>query len=220
MNKAVYFVLGTVLGAAGGSAATYFITKARLEELAADEIDEYAQHCEDRIERIREEYQDKLVGDLEPPATTPEEEIDSNEGVKKYHHNVEDLPEYASKRVFKKTTKEEEMATKKIKNIKEITEEEFLDSDREKQTIDVLFRSDDTVDEIWGYQTDNQTTAEARFGKKLIDLIGIDGEDLLDWVEADEGTAVKYFSNMDLNTLFEIVVHCDPETYYEKENKA
>ena len=174
MNKAVYFVLGMVLGAAGGSAATYFITKARLEELAADEIDEYAQHCEDRIERIREEYQEKLVGDLEPPATTPEEEIDSNEGVKKYHHNVEDLPEYASKRVFKKTT-------------------------------------------IWGYQTDNQTTAEARFGKKLIDLIGIDGEDLLDWVEADEGTAVKYFSNMDLNTLFEIVVHCDPETYYENE---
>ena len=225
MNKSLYLAVGALLGAGAGSAATYFFTKRRYEDLAADAIEEYADHCEARIERIKEIYEDKLVGDVdseepEPEQATEEEDEDktirNNEGVKKYHHyEGSELPEYASKRIFKKTTKEEEMAKKTTNKVHDITEKEFIESDNEKQTIDVLFRMEnDAVEEIWGYQTDNQTTVQARFGKGLIDLIGIDGEDMLDWFEPDEDVTARYFHNDEMNTDFEIVLHCDHDTYY------
>ena len=227
MNKSLYLGLGALIGAAGGSAVTYFLTKSVFENRAAEVIEDYAEHCEERIERIKEEYQDKLVGDLDRHCQDKEEAkseddpeetaIRNNEGVKKYHHHEGDkLPEYGSKRIFRKTTKEEEMAKKEV-NAKEIAEGVYLGSDKEKQTIDVLFRLEgDKVEEIWGYKTDNETTCQARFGKSLIDIIGVDNDDILDWFEPDDGVAVKYFRNYDMDMDFEIVAHCDPETYYEE----
>lgn len=228
MNKLLYLAVGAILGAAGGSAATYYLSKAKMEDRAADELEDYATHRDEREEALRAEIEDLknklgVVKSVRPTNQSDDEdsEVKNNAGVKKYHHyDSEEVPEYASKRIFKKvTTKEEEMAKKEVSHVSEISESLYLDSDREKQTIDVLFRYiDDAVEEIWGYQTDNQTTVQARFGKKLIDLIGIDGEDMLDWIEPDEGTAVKYFRNSDMGIDFEIVVHCDPETYYNKES--
>ena len=231
MNKSLCFVLGTLFGAGAGSAATYILTKRIVEDRAAEEIEDYADHRNKREYALKEEISDlkRQLGvinekELQPHVAEPTDDedsrINSNEGVKKYHHyEGSDLPEYASKRIFKKTTKEEEMAKKEVKHVSEITEAQFMDSDYEKQTIDVLFHYNDgkgKIDEIWGYQTDNETTCQDRFGKGLIDLIGIDGEDMLDWVEVDEGTAVKYFFNDDMKTGFEVVIHCDPETYYEE----
>ena len=224
MNKALYLAIGSVLGAAAGSITTYFVVKGRFEAERDEAIEEYAEHAESRIEAIKERYEDNVVGNLdseEEEIDDPDqdEKINNNEGVKKYHHyDGQELPEYASKRIFKKTTKEEEMAKKEVNYIQELKEIDYLDSDMEKQTIDVLFHYEgDVVEELWGYQTDNQTTCQAKFGKGLIDLIGIDGEDMLDWVEPDEGTAVRYFRNSELGIDFEIVIHCDPDTYYNKE---
>lgn len=228
MNKALYLAIGSVLGAAAGSITTYFVVKGRFEAERDEAIEEYAEHAESRIEAIKERYEDNVVGDLDSEEEkidpdqdedADERKINNNEGVKKYHHyDGQELPEYASKRVFTKSTKEEEMAKKEVNYIQELKEIDYLDSDMEKQTIDVLFRYEgDAVEELWGYQTDNQTTCQAKFGKGLIDLIGIDGEDMLDWVEPDEGTAVRYFRNSELGIDFEIVIHCDPETYYNKE---
>ena len=163
-----------------------------------------------------------------------ERSIRNNEGVKKYHHyDGAELPEYASKRVFKAQQSDKERAeikqeieeTKMVKSVpevREIKEDDFLNIDSsmiEKQTIDVLFRYGEGAgkeEEIWGYQTDNECSCKERFGKGLIDLIGIDSEDMLDWVEPDEGIAVRYFLNNAEGIAFEIVVHCDPDTYYEK----
>ena len=230
MNKTICFVMGALFGACTGSATTYVLTKRFIEDKAANEIEDYADHRDRREQALKEEISDLksklgLINekDLRPHVSESSDDedyrINSNEGVKKYHHyDGDQLPEYASKRIFKKPIKEEEMAKKEVKNVSEISESAFLSSDRDKQTIDVLFRyRDNAVDEIWGYQTDNQTTCKARFGKGLIDLIGIDGEDMLDWVEPDEGTAVKYFRNSEMDTDFEIVIHCDHDTYYEIE---
>ena len=239
MNK-LYFGLGMLIGGAAGSIGTYFLVKDRFEAMADAEIEEYAEHAEKRIEAIKDRYDDKVVGDLdeeedeEEPDPDPEENlIRNNEGVKKYHHyNGKDLPEYASQRVFTKPQDkkeseeikkqiEENKMVKSVPEVEEINEKQFLDLEGEKQTIDVLFRYGEgkgKEEEIWGYQTDNECTCKERFGKNLIDLIGIDGEDMLDWVEADEGIAVRYFNNKALGVAFEIVVHCDADTYYENES--
>lgn len=228
MNKSLYFVIGTILGAAGGSIGTYFLVKGRFKAESDKAIEEYAEHAESRIEAIRERYEDTLTEDMDEEESEPENndedaderKINNNEGVKKYHHyDGQELPEYAAKRVFKKVvTKEEEMAKKENSEIVELSEQEYLDFAGEKQTIDALFRYEgDKVEELWGYQTDNQTTCQARFGKGFIDLVGIDGEDMLDWFEPDEGVAVRYFLNKEMATAFEVVVHCDPDTYYNRE---
>ena len=41
-NKLLYFGLGALFGAAGGSIATYFIVKEKIAAEAADEIEAYA----------------------------------------------------------------------------------------------------------------------------------------------------------------------------------
>ena len=52
MNKSAYFAIGTILGAVGGSVATYFLTKEMFENYASEEIERYAEHCEERIARL------------------------------------------------------------------------------------------------------------------------------------------------------------------------
>ena len=50
MNKSIITgVLGFILGAAGGSAVTYYIVNEQRDE----EMDAYAEHTEKRIERLR-----------------------------------------------------------------------------------------------------------------------------------------------------------------------
>lgn len=227
-NKGIIFALGALIGAAGGSVGTYFLVKGRFETERDEAIEEYAEHAEKRLERQIEALKEQTVEDIDntlgkrmveknQEAEDPDErKINNNEGVKKYHHyDGDQLPEYASKRVFKKY--EEKPVKKESKLVNEISAEEFEmeNEDYTKQTLDILLRLDDSYEALWGYQTDNQTTCKAKFGKDLEEMFGTEIiEQLLDATPADEGIGILYFRNDELMTDFELVLHSDEETYY------
>lgn len=232
-NKGIIFALGALIGAAGGSIGTYFLVKGRFEAERDEAIEEYAEHAEKRLERqiealkghSEEDVEEKpdhgrykMESEVEDP---DERKINNNEGVKKYHHyDGDQLPEYASKRVFKKY--EEKPKVKESKLVNEISAEEFEqeNEDYTKQTLDILLRLDDSYEAIWGYQTDNQTTCKAKFGKDLEEMFGTEIiEQLLDATPADEGIGILYFRNDELMTDFELVLHSDEETYYANERE-
>lgn len=226
-NKGIIFALGALIGAAGGSIGTYFLVKGRFEAERDEAIEEYAEHAEKRLEAFRERFDgiseaEREENDPEPEETDEdpdERKINNNEGVKKYHHyDGDQLPEYASKRVFKKY--EEKPVKKESKLVNEISAEEFEkeNEDYTKQTLDILLRLDDSYEALWGYQTDNQTTCKAKFGKDLEEMFGTEIiEQLLDVTPADEGIGILYFRNDELMTDFELVLHSDEETYYANE---
>ena len=58
MDKTLTFVLGLLTGVAAGSTATYFLVKKVIEDRAAEEIEMYAEHCEERIQRIVEKFEE------------------------------------------------------------------------------------------------------------------------------------------------------------------
>lgn len=227
-NKGIIFALGALVGAAGGSIGTYFLVKGRFEAERDEAIEEYAEHAESRIEAFRERFEGDSEAerdendpeDMDETDEDPDErKINNNEGVKKYHHyDGDQLPEYASKRVFKKY--EEKPKVKESKLVNEISVEEFEqeNEDYTKQTLDILLRLDDSYEALWGYQTDNQTTCKAKFGKDLEEMFGTEIIDqLLDATPADEGIGILYFRNDELMTDFELVLHSDEETYYANE---
>lgn len=227
MNKSVVFCLGLVSGVICGGVGTYYALKTTVVNSAKEEIENYAEHAEKRIEAIRQSYAERLnpTKKKEEPKTEPEEEdarINNNEGVKKYHHyDGETLPEYASKRVFakreeKKVTPEEESKMleeqdKKMKaeypHISEVTEDEFLNAedDYETATIDYFFDGH-SERAFWGYDTDNQITVEAKYQKPLKELIGNAARWLIDYTD-DTGVGAAYFQNDELKIIFEIIVH-------------
>lgn len=228
-NKGIIFAIGALIGAAGGSVGTYFLVKGRFEAERDEAIEEYAEHAEKRLEALRERFEgiseaEREENDPEVMDETDEDpderKINNNEGVKKYHHyDGDQLPEYASKRVFKKY--EEKPVKKESKLVNEISAEEFEqeNEDYTKQTLDILLRLDDSYEALWGYQTDNQTTCKAKFGKDLEEMFGTEIiEQLLDATPVDGDIGVLYFRNDELMTDFELVLHCDEETYYANVN--
>lgn len=230
MNKALIFFAGLLVGGAAGASATYLILHDRLVADAQDEIERYAEHCEERIASIRAKY----AG--EQPDTAPEEEEDEedpddrdealirrNKGVKLYHHTSEYMGSNDTvNSIFEKDKVEEKKVNEELKkevdagvekllaetpHISEITEEEFdEDGEYEKQVIDYFFDGDSDR-AYWGYGTDNQSTVEAHFGKPLGDLIGAPARWLNDYADEENGYGEAFFRNKELMTDFEIVVH-------------
>ena len=221
MNKGVIFGLGVLVGAAGGSVTTYFLTKEKIEAEASDEIEAYAEHCEERIAKLRTKYLNehkkavfKNGGELDPE----EEKIESNEGVKKYHHNDGISSKYGDNNIFEKAQslkeraeikKENETQAEDSKLINEITEDEFLNEDDvyEKYTVDVLLGDDKDIVGIWGYGTDNETFADQKFGMPIEELLnGMPYEELLTYAENPDGVGALYLRNDELNTDFEFLI--------------
>lgn len=219
MNKTVTFVLGLLTGAAAGSTATYFLVKRIIEEKAAEEIEAYAEHCEERIKRILDKNEEEEEEEFEDPDSEEDPEIKNNEGVKKYHHYTGPLSSDGD-RVFKDEKKEKEVTKEEVikkwadedsaNHISEVTEEEYLNADDDendyhRETIDYFFYGDSEV-AYWGYNTDNQGTVEQKFGKPLKDLIGNAHKWLIDYT-GEDGIGAAYFKNDDLGIIFEIIVH-------------
>lgn len=215
MKKGIIFTLGVIVGAAGGSAATYFIAKCKFQTEKDEELEEMENFFEERFQkRVK-----KLGLVKKKPKTEPEvredEKIASNKGVKKYHHQEDSISEYgAENTLFKKKDNKK----KESKLIIEINEAEFLNEQSgayEKQTIDVFIGDDATVVGIWANGTDNEEFVEKRFNKPLDELIGrTDVDYLLTYccdVEVDDGLGLMYVRNNEIMTDFEVVIHDDRE---------
>ena len=221
MNKTVSFVLGLLTGAAGGSVATYYIYKnIRDKEQAEDEADmeEYFRSRYCKPEKLPEE---KIEENVPVPQSNDEdrEKINSNEGVKKYHHDNGLESAYGSARIFGNDAKPIKKEKKSV--IHEISEQEFLNAENgyQKQTVDVFMSNDDEEPEIygiWAYETDNEEPVDKKFGKSTSELLdGRTYEDLLkycigvnsDGTEVEETVGALYLKNDDLKTDFEFVIH-------------
>ena len=224
MNKGIIFGFGTLFGAGVGSVTTYFLTKEYFKQQAAEEIEAYAEHAEERIERIRLEHEDEktmkeMVEDVEEKLTNdPEEDvINHNEGVKKYHHNNGISSKYGENNVFSTSTPQPKKEKEVKKQIEDIDEDEFMNEangDYAKETIDVLLGDDQDVVGFWGYQTDNEDFVERIFKMDLKDLVGLDKEDydyMLNETDNDEGIGTLYIRNNSIMKDFEVIIHDERE---------
>lgn len=222
-NKSIlYFALGLLTGAAAGGTATYFLTKDKIQADAEEDMENYADHCDARIEKYKEEIKDlkeKLGLIKDPtvkPASDPEEEkIAHNEGVKKYHHDNGLSSKYGDNHVFEKIADKPE-EEKDSKLINDIDEDEFMNQENgyEKQTIDVFLGDDKYMCGVWGYGTDNEDDADRKWGKELPQLIGESHtyEELLTYCEnSEDGIGVAYVRNDEMMIDFELVIHDDRE---------
>lgn len=215
MNKSAYFAIGTILGAVGGSVATYFLTKEMFENYASEEIERYAEHCEERIARLTEGDDEKEEETEEPEAKglDPEDEaINSNAGVKKYHHQLDSISSYGANNIFVK----EEKKPKDSKLINDIDEDEFMNNENgyEKQTLDIFLGDDNYICGIWGYETDNEEDAEKKWNRKLSELIGSGHtyDELVSYCkDSEDGIGLIYVKNDELMIDFELVIHDDRE---------
>ena len=218
MKKGIlYFVFGLVAGGAAGSTATYFLVKDKFAAEAEDEIEAYAEHCEERIARIRADH--KLIETREEEKNKildPEEEkIAHNEGVKKYHHDNGLASKYGEHSVFEKV-KTNKKEVKESKLIDEIDEDEFMNRENgyEKQTLDVFLGDDKYMCGVWGYGTDNEDDADRKWGKELPELIGESHtyDELLSMTKkSDDGIGLMYVRNEELMIDFELVIHDNRE---------
>lgn len=225
-NKLLYFGLGALLGATGGSVATYFIVKEKFAAKAEDEIEAYASHCEERIEKIKKKMVDKVFSapkteEVEKKKSTDDEKIENNKGVKKYHHYDGMVSKYGENHIFEnqQSDKEREEIKKQIKDsklINNIDEDEFMNNENgyEKQTIDVFLGDDKYMCGVWGYQTDNEDDVDRKWGKSLEELIGTSHtyDELLSYCEkSEDGIGLAWIKNDEMMIDFELVIHDNRE---------
>ena len=225
MNKSVlYFAIGIITGAAGGSITTYFLVKEKFAAENDEDMENYAEHCEERIGKYKNEIaelKEQLGVIKEGPGQSPilhdpdEEKIASNEGVKKYHHDNGLSSKYGDNHVFEKIADKPE-EEKDSKLINDIDEDEFMnqENDYEKQTIDVFLGDDKYMCGVWGYGTDNEDDADRKWGKELPQLIGESHtyEELLTYCEkSEDGIGLAFVRNDEMMIDFELVIHDDRE---------
>ena len=232
MNKPIIFTLGAIVGAAGGSVATYFLTKEMFAQQAAEEIEAYAEHCEDRIENFKlkaygaevEDKEDNNGSESEAPLTNDpnEDAINRNEGVKKYHHNDGIDSMYSANKIFASSQNEKEKVevkkeihevapVKESKLINDIDEEEWMrENGYTKQTLDIFLGDDEDIFGVWGYGTDTEEDADRKWGKPTEDIIGRHHtyDELLSYCkDSDDGIGLAYVKNDELMIDFELVIH-------------
>lgn len=219
-KELLYFTIGLLTGAGAGATATYFLTKDRIQASCEEDMECYADHCDERIERYREEIADlkKQLGVIKDPVARvsedPEEaKISRNEGVKKYHHENGLASKYGENHVFEKVADKPEEKDSKL--INDIDEDEFMrENGYEKQTIDVFLGDDKYMCGVWGYQTDNEDDVDRKWGKPLEDLIGRAHtyDELLSYCEGrEDGIGLAWIKNDEMKIDFELVIHDDRE---------
>ena len=215
MNKGIIFVLGALTGAAAGSVATYFVVKDKFEQKAADEIEAYAQHAEERLENyISSHFDEDLDSIPEKEEKTREatdvpvhddDAITQNPGVKKYHHyQAMDLTKEE-----KEVTKGQEDILKRpeledVPGIDELTEEEYdlLDDDVYTRVYLQYDANEDTL------RTNDGELAEEAYAKQRHELIGNVWRWATDYVDKDGFFFIK---NDNLLIAFQVEVIFDPD---------
>jgi len=236
MNKGVIFAIGAFVGAAAGSVATYFVVRDKFEQEAADIIDEYAERCQDRIEKVMNAYDQKMnssddekeeeASDEDVPHI--ENELDKYEGVKKYHHYSGgfDAMSTTSSKVFdKKKGNDMTEGQKDLEKypkiddmpnyIEEIDEDEFLNThyapdgktEFDKVTLDYDYNTDRL---LYAANSDSPILAEEKYGCLRSEIIGNIWKFAPDFIDDEEnGTGAAYVRNNNINIDFEMIVHYD-----------
>lgn len=216
MNKGLVFVLGILAGAAGGSVATYFITKDHFEQKAAEEIEAYAEHAEERLQNYISSHYEEDLDDLDSPEPAikstnvpvkDEDVISHNPGVKKYHH-------YNGG--FEETAKEETDVTEGQKDILQRPELEDVPGVEELDSEEFDLLDDDEYTRVYlqyNANTDELTTndgeiAEEAYAKTRSELIGNMWRWATDYAEKEEDLYVK---NDNLKIAFEVGIMFDPD---------
>ena len=225
-NTAIGFVVGLLTGAAGGSVATYYIYKRfrdEDEEIREEDMRIYYEEREKRkLEekgKVKSEKLPEETNDQNSTVSEDREKINSNEGVKKYHHDNGLESAYGSARIFGEDAKP--IKKKESKLINEISEQEFLNNENgyQKQTVDIFMSDDDETPEIfgiWAYETDNEEPVDKRFGKTTSELIGNRTYDeLASYCDDEEGLGQLYLKNDELKIDFEFIIHLDKEEVSE-----
>lgn len=214
MSNISSFILGMAAGALAGAGGMYLYSRHKEKELFI-EIDELIEENES----LRHPKKD--ADKVEESEEVPEED----EFVSKYHQYKAASGETTQSIFEKKKVKEEiDKVTEGQKAIKEDPEfrpdidgiEEITDEELEKYEEDENFNTvyldyDFNKDAlIWGAGTDTETLAEAKFKKGRDRLIGNFWKWATDYIDDETGTGMIYVVNKNLNKLFEITVHFDP----------
>ena len=222
MKNLGIFLLGLATGLTAGGVAGYFVTRKKCDEMIDREIEAYAEYTEAKIEHMKALLSE---GAIEEPERK-DEEVQKNEGVKKYHHQNESISSIAGRQPFgKKETEEKEMAgtwDQPTDDIIEISEEEFLKTftspdvgPYSKIALDLLFDGE-TEDEdwdnqlYWGYGTDNEMLAMLRpeyQTKHIRDILGEVYRWCIDYVDEDETVGSFFVRNHILHQDIECIVH-------------
>lgn len=224
MKNFVVYLLGVATGVVGGGIATYYYTKNKFESQAEEEIEAYAEYAESKIEHMKGLISAEEI--TEEPERN-DDEVQKNEGIKKYHHQEESISSLMERKPFgKKETEEKEMAgtwDQPTDDIIEINDEDFLKTyiadgstdPYEKVTLDLVWTGEEEDDEwdnhlYWGYGTDNECLAMIKPEYKtcsISDILGQVWRWCNDYVKDDEGVGSFYVRNHNLKQDIECVVH-------------
>lgn len=217
MKGSGYFAIGLSVGMAIGGLAAYLYAKNKYENVIEDEIEAYAEYAETKIEHMKQLVADGNIDD---------EEVRSNEGVKKYHNMEEGISTLMERKPFgNEETKEEEkgkMMLEEISGIEEITAEDFINTfvdpengPYDQVTLDLIWTGVEEDDEwdnhlFWGYGTDNECLAMMKPEYKTLsitDILGNTWRWCNDYLDEDEGLGSFYVRNHNLGQDIECVVH-------------
>ena len=209
MNKGIIFGIGFIVGAISGGVGTYFIYKDKLANEAADIIDQYAEHCDEKIRALLDNDEEEEETEDVSDESNIDQDIQNNEGVKKYHKDLKLSTENPYKEEVNKVTEgekalAEEKAGKIIKNKPyQIDEEQFI---KEAQSYDKV-----TLEYFCGNDTlivsDNEEIAEVAYNVGREELIGEVWRLGQDYIPEGKEDGVVYVRNDNMSIDFEVIVY-------------
>ena len=220
MKDLGYFVLGITVGLGLGTAAGYILSKKKAERQIDEEIEAYAEYAEAKIEHMKSLIE---AGSIEEPERV-DEEVQKNEGVKKYHHQEEGISSLSERKPFgtHETKAAEEKNMFEVEGIEEITDEEFVntyidpkDGPYENVVLDLLWTGTEEDEDwdnhlYWGYGTDNECLAMEKSEYKncsMTDILGETWRWCNDYILEEEGVGSFYVRNHNLKQDIECIVH-------------
>lgn len=218
MNNGAVFAIGALVGAAAGSVATYFIVKEKFEQKAADEIEAYAEHAEERLQNyISSHFSDAEIdpddseesnrGGADVPVDD-EDAIERNPGVKKYHHYQSGfIPEKEEEVTEGQKDILEHPELDDVFGVDEITSEEFdlLDDDEYTR---VYLSYNANTDEL---KTNEDEIAEEAYSKTRSELIGNCWRWATDYFDESSGEGDFWIKNDNLKIAFQVGIIFDPD---------
>lgn len=233
MNKGIIFGLGVLVGVAAGGFAGYMISSRKLDKEFLEEIEE----LEDTVEKYRQkvyshnieqasseesEDEDDTVDNKKPFIINNDSKITENDGVKKYHHYVEESMASAAK-LFEKGDNKVTEGEKAIKenpefdpngdpNVTELTEDKYSDQVGEQKGVEEALTYLYPQDELyWGYGTDTQELAEKHFKLGREKIIGQTWRWATDYTGGETGVGYIYLHNAYIKKYISVEVIVDLE---------